>query len=92
MQSARVTILMTPEKKASIEGRASKLGVSSGEFIRLAVDNFDAGEDRAMLDALITELRETIPQMAKSFELIEHDLAVARSAVDAALRTTGGRA
>ena len=32
---------MTPEEKALLEQRAANRGVSSGEYIRLAVDNYE---------------------------------------------------
>jgi hypothetical protein len=46
MRSARVTFLMKPEEKAALEYKASKRGVSSGEYLRLAVDNFDNLSDK----------------------------------------------
>ncbi len=41
MQNARMTVLMTPDRKAAIERKAAELGVSSGEYIRVAVDNYE---------------------------------------------------
>lgn len=92
MQTARVTVLMTPERKAAMEVSASGLGVSTGEYIRLAVDNYTVAPDDAILDVLVAELREAIPQMQADFAAINVSIADARAAIDAALRATGGRA
>ena len=68
MRNARVTVLMTPAEKSDLEAKAAKSGVSSGEFIRLAVDNFDAREREAELELLTSELEASLPQMRDDFE------------------------
>ena len=70
MRSARVTVLMKPEEKAALEDKAAKRGVSSGEYLRLAVDNFGAhsGDQEAELAALAAELTEAIPKIRAALE------------------------
>ena len=70
MRTARTTFLMTPEEKAALEKRASSRGVSSGEYIRLAVDNFEkvSDEQEAELAALAAELKGAVPKIKKSLE------------------------
>jgi len=70
MRSARVTFLTTPDEKASLEKRAASRGVSSGEYIRLAVDNFDkvSGEQEAELAALAAELNAAVPKMKAALD------------------------
>ena len=70
MRSARITVLMTPEEKALLEKRASKRGVSSGEYIRLAVDNFEKVSDKqeAELAALAAELKAAVPKIKEALE------------------------
>ena len=70
MRTARTTVLMTPEEKLTLEKRAAKRGVSSGEYIRLAVDNFEKVSDdqEAELAALAAELKAAVPKMKKSLE------------------------
>lgn len=70
MRSARTTVLMTPEEKAALEKRASSRGVSSGEYIRLAVDNFDqvSSEQEAELAALAAELKDAVPKIRKALD------------------------
>ena len=70
MKTARTTVLMTPEEKAALEKRAASRGVSSGEYIRLAVDNFDkvSDEQEAELAALVEEVNKAIPKMKASLD------------------------
>ncbi len=65
MRSARVTVLMKPEEKAALDRKAASRGVSSGEYLRLAVDNFGAVSDQqqAELAALAAELKTALPKM-----------------------------
>lgn len=70
MRSSRVTVLMRPEEKASLEARAAKRGVSSGEYLRLAVDNFESMSDKqeAELAVLARELKAAVPRIKASLE------------------------
>jgi hypothetical protein len=70
MRTARTTVLMTPEEKAALEKRAASRGVSSGEYIRLAVGNFEkvSDEQEAELAALATELNAAVPKMKTALE------------------------
>ena len=70
MRTARTTFLMTPDEKAALERRAANRGVSSGEYIRLAVDNFEKVSDQqeAELVALAAELNAAVPQMKAALE------------------------
>ena len=79
MQNARVTFLTTPDRKAAIEAKAASLGVSSGEYIRLAVDNFDriSAKEEVELAALAAELNAAVPAMRASLDcsnLVMEDL------------------
>jgi hypothetical protein len=70
MRSARVTVLMKPEEKKELEAKAKRRGVSSGEYLRLAVDNFEkvSDEDEAELAALVEEVNNAVPKMKASLE------------------------
>ena len=70
MRSARTTVLMTPQEKTALEKRAASRGVSSGEYIRLAVDNFEKVSDgqEAELRALADELNIAVPKMKAALE------------------------
>ena len=77
MRSARVTVLMEPEEKAALEARAARRGVSSGEYLRLAVDNFHkvSSEQEAELAALAKELKAAVPKMKAALEASSKSLA-----------------
>ncbi len=71
MQTARVTILMTPDKKAAFDAVATKRGVSTGEFFRRAGDREaqdNEGEKEAELAVLTRELEDALPQMREDFD------------------------
>jgi hypothetical protein len=93
MQTARVTVLMTPDRKAQLESRAADMGVSSGEFIRLAVDNFNPSEtESAELAALVEELSEAVPRMRAALDRSVERLDSTHAKVDRLLRDIGVRA
>lgn len=70
MKTARTTFLMTPKEKAALDERAASRGVSSGEYIRLAVDNFEkvSSEEEAELAALAAELNAAVPEIRASLD------------------------
>ena len=59
----RVVTLMTPAEKARLEARASRAGVSVGEFVRRSVDSYDPETetevDLAVLRSLSDDLRRS---------------------------------
>lgn len=93
MRSARVTVLMKPEEKAALEAKAAKRGVSSGEYLRLAVDNFDrvSDEEEAELAALAQELTAAAPKIRASLERSTRRINQTVKEVDAMLREAGVR-
>jgi len=90
MQTARVTVLMTPEKKASMEATATELGVSTGEYIRLAVDNYHDGEEE-QLAQLVRELNTALPAMEASLDRSIAIMEDTHHYVDGILRKLGLR-
>lgn len=93
MRTARTTVLMTPEEKAALEKRAATMGVSSGEYIRLAVDNYEklSAEDEAELAALVAEVNAAVPKMRASLDHSIRTLATLHEEMDAFLREKGIR-
>ena len=90
MRTARVTVLMRPEQKAEVEAEAARLGVSSGEFIRLAVEDFAAPDELSELDALTQELEQAIPRMRDDVDAMRASIATARDAVASYRREKAG--
>ena len=93
MKTARTTVLMTPEEKAALEKRAASLGVSSGEYIRLAVDNYEkiSPEEEAELGALVKEINTAIPKMRASLDRMSKTLRKTLKENDAFFRERGIR-
>ena len=85
MRTARVTVLMEPDEKRALTNRAGRLGISTGELLRLAAERFDDDELEAELEAATRELEDAIPKMNASFDAIDHSLAGSRAAVREAL-------
>lgn len=86
MQTARVTILMSPDKKAAFDSVAAKRGVSTGEFFRRAGDreaSENEAETEAELAALTTELEQAIPEMRADFDAIVGSLRSMNEAIEA---------
>lgn len=93
MQTARVTILMSPEKKAAFDAIAAQRGISTGEFFRQAGDRAanDDSTEEAELAALIRELAEAVPDMQRRLKRSAKLLRDSASEVDAMLRKAGIR-
>ena len=93
MRTARTTVLMTPEEKATLEKRAARLDVSSGEYIRLAVDNYEkiSPEEEAELAALVEEANVAIPRMAAMLDEMSRTLRETHEDIDRSLRAAGIR-
>jgi hypothetical protein len=93
-QTARVTFLTTPEAKAQLEARAAGLGVSSGEYIRMAVEQFAATQDADVeaLRAVAQELEAAVPGMQASLAKANDTLTAVHAELDAFFRAKGLRA
>jgi signal transduction protein with GAF and PtsI domain len=71
MQTERVTILMSSERKASVTSRAAARGISVGEYVRQKVEDDEdelTPEQEAELSALVAEANRAIPAMAASLD------------------------
>lgn len=93
MQTARVTILMSPEKKAAFDAVAAKRGISTGEFFRQAGDraaNENSAEEEE-LAALVKELVEAVPDMQRRLKRSAKLLRDSARDVDAMMREAGIR-
>ena len=55
--------------------------MSSGEFIRLAVEDFAPQDELSELNALTQELAQAIPRMREDVEAMRASIATARDAV-----------
>lgn len=92
MRTERVTFLTTPEAKAVITARAAQRGMSTGEFIRLAVETMpEETDEERELAALVAEVNEALPRMQDSIRHMTDALRRAHEEVDQTLRAAGIR-
>jgi hypothetical protein len=92
MQTERVTFLTTPEAKAALNARASARGLSTGEYIRLAVENMPEETSEEMeLAALVAELVSAVPDMRASLKRTADRMDDTVAKVDRMLREAGVR-
>lgn len=70
MRTARLTVLLPPDRKTEIEQKAATMGISTGELVRRAVDDYDqlTPEQEAELEMLVAQANEAIPAMAASLD------------------------
>jgi hypothetical protein len=94
MRTARLTVLMPPERKAEIERKASTMGISTGELVRRAVDEYDhlTPEQEAELALLVEEANKAIPEMAKSLDRMIDSLRETREDIQRTLGSLSRRA
>jgi phage shock protein A len=86
MQTARVTILMSPAKKQAFDAIAAGRGQSVGEFFRQAGDKLadeSDGTKEAELAALTEELESVLPQMREDIDAMRASIREARASIAA---------
>lgn len=92
MQTERVTFLTTPEAKAALIARAAARGLSTGEYIRLAVESVpEETAEELELAALVGELASAVPEMRASLERTARQMEESVDKVDRMLRESGVR-
>lgn len=94
MQTERVTILMTPSRKAQVASRAAARGISMGEYLRRKVEDEDdelTPEQEAELAELIRQANIAIPEMAESLDRMSAMLQKTNVEIDQTLRAAGLR-
>jgi hypothetical protein len=89
----RTTVLMRPDVNAVIEAKAAERDVSSGEYIRLAVSNFEKIplEDDPQLAALVAQANTALGKMEEALDHSIARLQATHEKVDALLREAGIR-
>jgi hypothetical protein len=68
MKTARMTILLDPAEKASIETRARAHSMSTGEYVRRASASYEAEIDEATLEAIVDTFAENVSAMRQSLQ------------------------
>ncbi|CAN5222739.1 hypothetical protein BH10PSE12_BH10PSE12_21600 [soil metagenome] len=94
MRTARLTVLLPPDRKIEIEQKAATMGISTGELVRRAVDDYEqmTREEEAELAALVAEANKAIPAMAASLDSMIATLSKASDEVRETLASLSSRA
>jgi uncharacterized coiled-coil protein SlyX len=94
MQTERVTILLSPMRKAAVAKRAAARGISVGEYARQRFDDDEddlTPEQEAEFAALVAEANMAIPKMQASLERMIATLEESNRKNDEFLRMMGVR-
>lgn len=66
--TARLVVQMTPDEKNALDARARQAGVSTAEFVRRRIGPDDIDEHREEIEALLTALEESGPNILRSLD------------------------
>lgn len=94
MQTERVTILMTPERKGKVASRAASRGISVGEYLRRKIEDDDdelTPEQEAELEMLVREANEAIPKMVESLDQMIETVRSTREGIQDTLKQLAAR-
>jgi hypothetical protein len=93
MQTERVTILMTPAKKAALAARAAAQHMSIGQYVRRKVEDEEdlTPEQEAELALLVQEVNKAVPRMVEQLDRMSATLRATHEHVDRTLREAGVR-
>jgi len=89
MHTERVTFLASPSEKARLFRRAEKLGVSSSEVVRRALNRGEEEAEEAEFADLVAEAKAAIPKIAESIERMTKRLEEMNRKDDEFLRKMG---
>ena len=64
----RIPVLMTPVEKKRIVAKAKKAGMKTSEFMRLAAEVYEPGEDEKALVSMINEMNKATANASKSID------------------------
>jgi hypothetical protein len=93
MQTERLTVLLSPARKAIVAQRAAARGISVGEYARRRFDEDEdlTPEQEAEMIALVDQVNEAIPRMNASLDEMRSKLRETHVEVDRMLREMGAR-
>jgi Arc/MetJ-type ribon-helix-helix transcriptional regulator len=91
MRANRLTVLLSDDERADVDSKASRLGVSSSEYIRLAVSNFDGptADEEAELSALLEQVNAAVPRMQAAFDRMSEKIQKLHAENDAFFKAKG---
>lgn len=93
MRTNRLTVLLSEDERANVDSKASRMGLSSSEYVRLAVTNFDGptAEEEAELSALLDQVNAAVPRMQEQLTQMSETIRRLHEENDAFFREKGIR-
>ena len=93
MRTARLTVLLPPDRKVEIEQKAATMGISTGELVRRAVDDYNqlTPEQEAELAMLVEQANSAIPAMAVSLDRMIETVRSTREHIQLTLASLSAR-
>ncbi|MEW5944226.1 MAG: hypothetical protein AB1710_10315 [Pseudomonadota bacterium] len=64
----RIPVLVTKSQKARLVARAKEAGLSTGEFLRRAGEEYSPSEDEELLKGLLTQVEKSTLQAEKAID------------------------
>jgi hypothetical protein len=64
----RIPVLVTKSQKARLVARAKEAGLSTGEFLRRAGEEYSPSEDEALLKGLLTQVEKSTLEAEKAID------------------------
>ena len=64
----RIPVLMTPVEKTRIVAKAKKAGMKTSEFMRLAAEDYEPGDNEKALVSMINEMNKATANASKSID------------------------
>lgn len=64
----RIPVLVTKSQKARLVARAKEAGLSTGEFLRRAGEEYNPSEDEELLKGLLTQVEKSTLQAEKAID------------------------
>ena len=64
----RVPVLMTPAEKKRVVAKARKAGLTTGEYMRRAAEDFRPEDDHGALEAMLEQMNEATARAEKAIE------------------------
>lgn len=86
----RVPVLMTPAEKKRVVSRASKAGLTTGEYMRRAAEGYRPADDDKALEAMIGEMNKATRNAEAAIEDALSFIAASNQRIEAMEATARG--
>ncbi len=87
----RIPVLMTPEEKSRIVIKARRAGMKTSQFMRVAAEQYQPGEDEKTLEAMIEQMNRSTERAERAIDAALDFVEQSNRRIDALLRSSGSR-